>query len=166
MKPLAVLAGLVALAAVEAQPSRLSAAEVPPTVGLTTVQMLSAGQPENRGPLVVVEVWDGTPAASAGIQKGDLIVAIDGVSVMGKDAVVAFRDQLRGPAGGTVKLSLVRPAEGMRSLEVLLKRVPSPPRSNPAFEPFVYNAPRTWRYENYDFPLQWAPKIKIGRAHV
>ena len=47
----------------------------------------------------------------------------------------------------------------MRSLEVLLKRVPSPPRSNPAFEPFVYNAPRTWRYENYDFPLPWAPKI-------
>jgi len=159
MKPLAVLAGLVALASVELQPSRLFAAEVPPTVGLSTVQMFAAGNPENRGPLVVVEVWDGTPAASSGIQKGDLIVAIDGIPVMGKDAVTAFRDQLRGPVGGTVKLSLVRPSEGVRSLEVVLKRVPSPPRSNPAFEPFAYSSPRTWRYESYSFPLLWAPKI-------
>jgi hypothetical protein len=159
MKPLALLAGLLILADVEPKAASRPSAEMPATVGLSTVQMFAAGQPESRGALVVVEVWDGTPAASSGIQNGDLIVAIDGVPVMGKDTVAAFRDQLRGPVGGTVRLSLVRPSEGVRSFEVVLKRVPSPPRSNPDFEPFSYSSPRTWRYENFAFPLPWAPKI-------
>ncbi|WP_345781307.1 S41 family peptidase [Pseudoxanthomonas sp.] len=57
------------------------------------------------GSLQVVSPIDGTPAARAGIQSGDLIIAIDGKSLGGmKDSM----EPLRGPVGSKVTLTIVR----------------------------------------------------------
>ena len=59
------------------------------------------------GVLRVVSAMDGTPAAAAGIQPGDVISFIDGQPTNGfklKDAV----DRMRGDKGTKVKLTIVR----------------------------------------------------------
>ena len=62
---------------------------------------------QKEGWVLVVSPMDGTPAAAAGIQAGDLITAVDGESVMGltlKDAV----DLMRGPVGSEIIITVVR----------------------------------------------------------
>lgn len=59
------------------------------------------------GLVKVVSPMDGTPAAQAGIQAGDLISGIDGDPVMGmslNDAV----EKMRGQVGSSIKLTIVR----------------------------------------------------------
>lgn len=59
------------------------------------------------GLVKVVSPMDGTPAAAAGIQSGDLISAIDNDPVMGltlNDAV----EKMRGEVGSSIKLTVIR----------------------------------------------------------
>jgi len=59
------------------------------------------------GLVKVVSPMDGTPAAQAGIQAGDLISGIDGDPVMGlslNDAV----EKMRGEVGSSIKLTIIR----------------------------------------------------------
>jgi hypothetical protein len=136
-----------------------AAAQEPGTTGLRLTQLYDDSQATKRGHLVVLDVWPQTPGAAAGIQKGDLIIAIDGNAVSGKDAAVAFKDALRGPAGGKVRLSLVRVAEDNRVMELTVARSAYPLRENPAAQPFGFLMPRNWRFESFDFPLPWAPRL-------
>jgi hypothetical protein len=46
--------------------------------------------------IVVMEVANGSPAAAAGIQEGDVIVAIDGKPILDANAVPAFLDSIAG----------------------------------------------------------------------
>jgi carboxyl-terminal processing protease len=55
----------------------------------------------------VMQPIDGSPAATAGLRTGDLIIAIDGKDVVA-DALDAAIAALRGPAGSTVNLSVRR----------------------------------------------------------
>ena len=60
---------------------------------------------QKTGYVRVVAPIDGTPAAEAGLRSGDLISAVDGVSVKGLTLVQAvFR--MRGPTGTSVRLTL------------------------------------------------------------
>ncbi|MEQ1753419.1 MAG: S41 family peptidase [Micropepsaceae bacterium] len=62
------------------------------------------------GLVKVITPMDGTPAARAGIKTGDLIAAIDGISIQGmtlSDAV----DKMRGPVNSQIKLSVLRKGE-------------------------------------------------------
>lgn len=71
------------------------------------------------GLVKVVSPMDGTPAAEAGIQAGDLISGIDGDPVMGmslNDAV----EKMRGEVGSSIKLMIVRGNKD--PFEVTLKR--------------------------------------------
>ena len=62
---------------------------------------------QKTGFVRVVAPIDGTPAADAGLRSGDLISAVDGVSVKGMTLVQAvFR--MRGPTGTSVRLTLHR----------------------------------------------------------
>ena len=140
-----------------------AAAEAPSgTLGFRATALFDDGQSSNRGDLVVVDVWEGTPAAAAGVQRGDLVVAIDGVAVAGKNAGRVFKDQLHGAVGGKVRLTLLRPAEALRKLNVDLTRVAFPQRENPSFETFGYSVPGSWTVETYSFPLPFAPKVPLS----
>lgn len=56
----------------------------------------------------VVEPFENQPAWNAGIRRGDLIVAIDGESVVGTDLTSAV-GKIRGPHGSKATLTILRP---------------------------------------------------------
>lgn len=71
-----------------------------------------------QGPVMVVVVSEGSPAERAGVQAGDVILAVGGVPTAGQplDAVVG---RIRGPAGTPVVISFQR---GGQSFELTMRR--------------------------------------------
>jgi carboxyl-terminal processing protease len=59
---------------------------------------------------VIVAPIDGSPAAEAGLRPGDILVTVDGedVTTIPLNEIV---QKVRGPAGSTVQLTILRPAE-------------------------------------------------------
>jgi len=128
------------------------------TVGIRFAQLYSDTQPNKRGPLIVLQVVEGQPAAKAGVAKGDIVFAIDGVPVMGQDLSEIKRKQIRGPIGSTVRLSFAHLDRD--DSELTLTRAPYPPHVNPASDPFGYSVPGSWIMDaRYTFPLDWARGI-------
>lgn len=62
--------------------------------------------------MVVEAVAEGMPAQKAGIQPGDIIVALDGVTVIGQSAQAAA-ERLRGEPGTQVTVTVLRNGERM-----------------------------------------------------
>ena len=88
-------------------PHRLGVAVAPPRVARRLRR--AVGLPEREG-LLVRDVEDGSAAAGAGIERGDLIVAAGGSDVDGVDALYAALDHV--PAeGGDLELKIVRGTE-------------------------------------------------------
>jgi hypothetical protein len=134
------------------------AADEPGTIGIGLGQLYSDSQPNNRGPLVVLQVSDGLPGSKAGIKKGDIVIALNGTEVAGRELADLLRKEIRGPVGGPVRLKLTTP-EGNET-EITLIRVPYPPHNSQATDPFAYRIPGSWRAESrYSFPLPWSPKL-------
>lgn len=94
------------------EPRYLGVAVAPPHVARRLQRAL--GLPEREGVLVRA-VQEGTPAAQAGIERGDLIVAVDGEDVEGIDALHAAVAAAAGP----LALKVVRGTDE-RELEVEL----------------------------------------------
>jgi serine protease Do len=69
----------------------------------------AVGLPERDG-LLVRAVEDDGPAAVAGIERGDLIVAAGGREIDGADALYTVLDGVP-PAGGELGLTVVRGTE-------------------------------------------------------
>ncbi len=66
---------------------------------------------ESRDDEVVVSApMDGSPAEEAGIESGDVLIAVDGESVKGEDAR-EIREKVRGPEGSRVALVMLRDGE-------------------------------------------------------
>lgn len=63
------------------------------------------------GNVVIDEPYEGMPAVEAGLQKGDIILAIDDSTMVGKD-VSCVSSHLRGEAGTTFVLKFKRPSTG------------------------------------------------------
>jgi carboxyl-terminal processing protease len=63
---------------------------------------------EDKAGIVVVEPLAGSPAARAGLARGDRIVAIDGVAVGGKTPGADGTGRLRGRPGTSVRLDVER----------------------------------------------------------
>jgi carboxyl-terminal processing protease len=55
----------------------------------------------------IVEPYENQPAWNAGIRRDDLVIAVDGVEVVGTDLTSAVT-MIRGPKGSTVVLTVVR----------------------------------------------------------
>ena len=60
-----------------------------------------------RPSTVVLEVFDGSPAARAGLRTGDRIIAVDGESVADETSEGAI-GKIRGPLGSTVQVTVER----------------------------------------------------------
>ena len=74
----------------------------------------------------VVEPFENQPAWKAGVKRDDLIVAVDGTSVIGTDLVSAI-DKIRGPKGSKVVLTIVREGEDAPlDIEVMRDRIEIP----------------------------------------
>ncbi|HZZ59112.1 MAG TPA: S41 family peptidase [Opitutaceae bacterium] len=73
------------------------------------------------GKVQVIEPMDDTPAARAGIERGDEIESIDGRSVAGSGAMDAVVDRLRGKPHTHVAMTLYRP-KAHKSYSVDLER--------------------------------------------
>lgn len=65
--------------------------------------------PTALGELVVLAVVEASPAAAAGIEPGDLIIAVDGHVLRGKEFADVVTNYLWGPVGSTTVLTLMRP---------------------------------------------------------
>ena len=128
------------------------------TIGIRFAQLYWDGHPDKRGPLIVLQIEEGLPGAKAGVQRGDIVFAIDGAPVMERDLAEIERKTIRGAVGSTVHLSFVHLDDSQS--EMALTRAPYPPYTNPVSDRFAYSIPGSWRIDpRYDFPLQWAPFI-------
>lgn len=67
--------------------------------------------------LVVVAPLAGSPAEAAGVLAGDLILAVDGISLDGL-TVDSARDRIRGPKGSVVTLTIERDGSEPFALEI------------------------------------------------
>jgi carboxyl-terminal processing protease len=70
--------------------------------------------------LRVASVFDDTPAADAGIEEGDVIVAVDGKSIAGEPANAATA-RIKGPPGSEVELRIEK-AGGGEPEDISLRR--------------------------------------------
>jgi S1-C subfamily serine protease len=68
----------------------------------------AVGLPERPG-LLVRAVEDGSPAAAAGIEQGDLLAAAGGRELDGVDTLYEVLDEVTG--GGSLDLTVVRGTE-------------------------------------------------------
>jgi carboxyl-terminal processing protease len=81
---------------------------------------------EDRRGLKVLRVFEGSPAAEAGIKRGDFILSVNGRSIAGVNSDVAT-GRIKGEAGTTVELSVVTPGDdGPRELKVERERIEVP----------------------------------------
>jgi carboxyl-terminal processing protease len=65
--------------------------------------------PTERGDLVVLGVVEGSPAQTAGVLSGDLLVQVDDLPLAGIDFETVARRYLWGKAGTEVTLKYMRP---------------------------------------------------------
>jgi serine protease Do len=107
-----------ATAAVKERASRLARGEAPtaPRLGVAVApprvarrMRRAVGLPERDG-LLVRAVEDGSPAANAGIERGDLLVSAGGRDLESVDALYEALDAVASD-GGTIDLTIVRGAE-------------------------------------------------------
>lgn len=139
-------------------PQAPASGDEPGTVGVGLAQLYSDQQPNKRGPLVVLRVVQGSPSAQASIQRGDIVIAVNGSLAAGRDLADINANELQGPVGGTVRLTVAH-LDGSQS-EFTLTRVPYTPHANPASDPFVYAVPGNWTTDpRWPFPLPWSPTL-------
>jgi serine protease Do len=107
-----------ATAAVKERASKLARGEAPssPRLGVAVApprvarrMRRAVGLPEREG-LLVRAVEDGSPAAIAGIERGDLLVSAGGRDLSGVDALYEALDSVP-EEGGTLDLTIVRGTE-------------------------------------------------------
>jgi carboxyl-terminal processing protease len=75
--------------------------------------------------LRVATVYKRTPAREANIQHGDVITAVNGESIAGKDAE-AVTSRIRGPAGTQVTLTIASPDGKQRNVTLTRREVEIP----------------------------------------
>jgi carboxyl-terminal processing protease len=81
---------------------------------------------QNKRGLKVLRVFDGAPAARAGIQRGDFILGVNGRSIAGVNSQVAT-SRIKGPAGTSVTLRVITPGQKRdRTVKVKRERIEIP----------------------------------------
>lgn len=79
-----------------------------------------------RKHVIINEPYEGMPAAEAGLKKGDMILSIDGESMVGKTTAYVS-DHLRGEPGTTMVLKIQRPSTSKKmTVKVQRKAIQMP----------------------------------------
>ena len=79
-----------------------------------------------RKHVIINEPYEGMPAAEAGLKKGDMILSIDGESMVGKTTAYVS-DHLRGEPGTTMVMKIQRPSTGKKmTVKVQRKAIQMP----------------------------------------
>ncbi|MBR0298649.1 MAG: S41 family peptidase [Bacteroidales bacterium] len=83
-------------------------------------------KPEKEGYVIINEPYEGSPAARGGLQCGDQIMEIDGVSTIGLEAAQSS-DRMKGKPGTTVhfKVKKVRSGE-IKDIDIVRERIHLP----------------------------------------
>lgn len=94
-------------------------------IGLKTSQLYDYTTEEDnkRGSMVVLDIFNGSPAQRHGIQKGDLIIKINNETTKGKDFQDLLHNCLRGPSFTNVILEIWRP-RSHEKIELIIQRIP------------------------------------------
>jgi carboxyl-terminal processing protease len=71
---------------------------------------------EKNGNVVIVAPYDGSPAQKAGLQSGDIILKVDGLTVTGVEDAVS---RITGPAGTSVTLTIENSSGLMRDVTIV-----------------------------------------------
>ena len=90
-------------------------------VGIIVAQLFDPKTDNNIGPLVVLKVFDNTPAAKQGVEKGDVITHIDGKPTAGEKFIKLVSEKLRGPIGTSLEITIRRTGEA-KPFNLKLKR--------------------------------------------
>ncbi len=91
------------------------------------IQVVMDNEGPDQGYVKIVAPIDDTPAARAGLQTNDLIVAIDGKDVMGKSLDEAILE-LKGPKGTKVEITVLRERGGDTfDLTIVRDTIKTPP---------------------------------------
>ncbi|MBN2437260.1 MAG: PDZ domain-containing protein [Deltaproteobacteria bacterium] len=77
---------------------------------------------DKRGSLVVLDVFNGSPAHLGGIQKGDIILQIGEATTRRRDFNDILHNLLRGPSFTEIKLVIWRPSR-QEKIELILQRM-------------------------------------------
>ena len=81
--------------------------------------------PARRG-ILTERVLPGSPAAKAGLERGDTIVSVDGKPLDGEN-LLAAKERITGPEGTSVRLGVVRPGrQGVESVRVTRAEIVTP----------------------------------------
>ncbi|MEW5733494.1 MAG: PDZ domain-containing protein [Thermodesulfobacteriota bacterium] len=90
-------------------------------VGVNVAQLHDEKASGGRGPLVVLDVLDQSPARSMGVLTGDIIVEIDGKPTEGRAFDDLVKNAMLGPAGSKVTLTIKR-ARTQETISLTLTR--------------------------------------------
>lgn len=119
---LGLLAGLVLA------PAALAATEEFGGLGLTIAQLYDQEARGHRGNVVVLNVHPGSPAEEKGIQKGDVILRIDGEALAGMKFERIVLKKMRGRTGSESELVIRRDGlEKPIAVRVTRTRITYPP---------------------------------------
>lgn len=89
-------------------------------VGLNVAQLFDPKVPTKMGPLVVLDVLANSPAAAKGVERGDIIVQIDGKATEGRD-FNELVSSMKGEKGTTINLTVKRASAG-KTLTIAITR--------------------------------------------
>ena len=77
-------------------------------LGLKVAQIYEQGTENHMGSLVVLDVFDGTPASKSGIQRGDVITHVSSEPTKGKTFKYLIMEKLRGKIGSKADILIER----------------------------------------------------------
>ena len=108
-------------AALRSAAEQAAAAEGEPEVEYAGIGVMI--QPVQPSGVLVVNVFEGSPAEAAGLLVGDVIMGVDDWDATGGEQTQDFVERIRGPIGTPVLLTVTSPYGAERTVEVLRGKI-------------------------------------------